>query len=313
VTTLVLTARGYRGESDLAPIVEFLNMCEAHDQVEEGISVEELRLNLEEPGFDPARDLCLLEDDEGRLVAYGELWGAEQNVDNDGFLWFKTHPELRGVAERELFAWAEAELRERGRTMLRVAARDVEAGRQALIEQHGFVPVRYFLRMARSLDGPIPAPAFPAGYTLRDGDHDPQAWADMYNESFADHFNFHPHDAEWVRHWQQEPEYRPELNLVAAAPDGRLAAFAWCRIPVAENERTGRKDGWVGLLGTRRGHRQIGLGRAMLLSALQRIKATGMETAALGVDADSPTGATRLYESAGFRTVFSRTLYSRDL
>ncbi|HWQ16098.1 MAG TPA: GNAT family N-acetyltransferase [Roseiflexaceae bacterium] len=298
---------------DLTPIVDFLNLVEAHDQVDEGSSVEELRTDFTEPGFDPSRDVRLVEDEEGRLVGFGELWAAGQSADNDGFLWFKVHPELRGAVEPELFAWAEAQLRARGRAALRVAARDIEAGRAQLIEQHGFRPVRYFLRMARPLEEPIPEAVFPAGYTLRAGNHDPQAWAEMYNESFVDHFNFHAHDAAWVRHWQQDPEDRPELNLVAVAPDGTLAAFAWCSVRAAENARTGRRDGWVGLLGTRRGHRRIGLGRAMLLSALQRIKAAGMDTALLGVDASSPTGATRLYEVAGFRTVYSRTLYSRDI
>lgn len=314
MTTITITSRAYAGEDDLAPIADFLNQVEAHDRLEEGISVAELREELSEPGFDPARDQRLWQDEDGRLVAFGQLWVAEENEDNDGFLWFKVHPELRGgELEPQMFAWAEAQLRQRGRLLLRVSARDVEADRQALIERHGFVPARYFLRMRRPLDAPIPAPVFPAGYTLRAGDHDPQAWADMYNESFVDHYNFHPHDAAWVSHWQNEPGNRPELNLVAAAPDGTLAAFAWCSIRAEENERTGRTDGWVGLLGTRRGHRRIGLGRAMLLAAMQRLRDAGMDTAVLGVDGASPTGANKLYESVGFETFFSRTLYSRDV
>ena len=315
--------RPYAGESDLAQIADFLNLVEAHDRVEEGSSVEELREEFSEPGFDPLRDLRLWEDEAGRLVGFCQLWAVEETPDNDGFLWFKVHPELRGGElalradaggiEPEMFAWAAARLRERGRARLRVAARDVETERAALIERHGFVPVRYFLRMRRALAEPIPAPQFPAGYTLRDGNHDPQAWADMYNESFVDHYNFHPHTAAQVRHWQQSPDSPPELNLVAVAPDGTLAAFAWCSIRTGENERNGRNDGWVGVLGTRRGHRRLGLGRAMLLAGLERLHAAGMENAILGVDAASPTGANRLYESVGFHTVFSRTLYSRDI
>ncbi|MFO7167878.1 MAG: GNAT family N-acetyltransferase [Chloroflexota bacterium] len=311
--TATITSRLYAGEADLAPIVEFVNLCEAHDRTQEGTSIEELRNDLSQPGFDPTRDVRLWYDEAGRLVGYGELWAHEETADGDGFLWFQVHPELRGEIERDMLAWADARLRELGRRMLRVAARDVEAQRAALLESLGFEPVRYFLRMVRPLDEPIPEPVFPAGYTLRDGDHDPQAWADLYNESFVDHFNFHAREAEHVRHWQSEPDYRPDLNLVAVAPDGTLAAFAWCSINVQENERLGRRDGWIGLLGTRRGHRRIGLGRAMLLSGMQRLRAAGMERAALGVDAASPTGATKLYESVGFRTEHSRTLYSRDV
>jgi mycothiol synthase len=314
VTTTEIAARHYAGEGDLAPIADFLNLCEAHDQVEEGTSAEELRVEFAEPGFDVARDVLLLEGADGQLVGFGQLWVPEQIEENDGFLWFKAHPELRGgEIEQRLIDWAEGQLRERGRTKLRLVARDKETERVALFEQLGFAPARYFLRMVRSLDEPIAEPVFPAGYTLRDGDHDPQAWADMYNESFVDHYNFHHHTADEIRHWQQEPEYRSELNLAAVAADGTLAAFAWCGIRPGENERSGRKDGWVGLLGTRRGHRGKGLGRAMLLAGMRRIKEAGMEYAKLGVDADSPTGATRLYESVGFRTAYSRTLFSRDV
>jgi len=239
---------------------------------------------------------------------------VEETEDNDGFLWFKVHPQHRGgELEAQLFAWAEEQLHQRGRVKLRVAARDIETERQAMFAQHGFEPVRYFLRMRRDLAEPIATPVLPAGYTMRAGNHDPQQWADLYNESFVDHYNFHPHDAAWVQHWQDVPENRPELSLVAVAPDGTLAAFAWCSIHTEENQRTGRQDGHIGLLGTRRGHRRIGLGRAMLLSALERLRDTGMTHAMLGVDASSPTGANTLYESAGFETYFTRILYSRDI
>jgi mycothiol synthase len=314
MTTTTVTARPYAGESDIEPIAAFLNLVEAHDRLEEGSSAEELRVEFAEPGFEPERDLRLYENEQGEIVGFCQLWAVEDTADNDGFLWFKVHPSHRnGDLEPQMFAWADARLRERGSIKLRVVARDVEAERQALIERNGFEPVRYFQRMRRALAEPIPAPQFPHGYALRTGNHDPQAWADMYNESFVDHYNFHPHTAEQVRHWTTEVDYRPDLNLVAVAPDGMLAAFAWCSIHAEQNRRTGRLDGTIGLLGTRRGHRRIGLGRAMLLAALERLRDAGMTHAELGVDASSPTGANQLYESVGFETFFSRTLYSRDV
>lgn len=314
MTTDTITARPYAGDADLEPAAAFLNFVEAHDQVDESTSAEEMRVEFAEPGFDPARDIRIVEDEAGAIIGFGQIWAVDESAENDGFLWFKVHPERRdGSVEPLLFAWAEARLRELGRVKLAVHARETETERQALIERHGFAPVRYFLRMTRPLSEPIPEPQLPDGYTLRAESHDPQAWADMYNESFVDHYNFHRHTAEQIRHWQSEPDYRPELNLAAVAPDGTLAAFAWCSVNPEENARTGRSEGWVGVLGTRRGHRQIGLGRAMLLHALRALRDAGVAHAKLGVDATSPTGANRLYESAGFTTSFSRTLYSRDL
>jgi ribosomal protein S18 acetylase RimI-like enzyme len=167
--------------------------------------------------------------------------------------------------------------------------------------------------MTCSLAEPIAEPIFPEGYTLRDGYPDPQAWAELYNESFVDHYNFHRQTAEEIQHWQKEADYRPDLNLVAVAPDGTFAAFAWCTIRASDTERAGPKTAWVDLLGTRRGHRRIGLGRAMLLAGLQRMQAAGIEIAWLGVDAASPTGATDLYDKVGFTKAYSRTLYGRKL
>ena len=100
---------------------------------------------------------------------------------------------------------------------------------------------------------------------------------------------------------------------MAIAPDGTLAACAWCHIHAERNQRAGRLDGTIGVLGTRRGHRRIGLGRALLLTGMHRLRAANMSNADLGVDASSPTGANTLYESVGFTTAFSRVLYSRDL
>jgi mycothiol synthase len=51
----------------------------------------------------------------------------------------------------------------------------------------------------------------------------------------------------------------------------------------------------------------------MLLSGLHRLKGLGMDTASLGVDADNPNGALRLYESVGFSKVFTRIAYVKDV
>jgi ribosomal protein S18 acetylase RimI-like enzyme len=105
------------------------------------------------------------------------------------------------------------------------------------------------------------------------------------------------------RHWMKSLDYRPELDLVAVAPDGTLAAFSYCTIEVANNQRLGVREGWVGDLGTRRGYRKRGLARALLSASMQAFKAAGMDTAKLGVDSQNPNGALQLYESVGFQKV----------
>ena len=140
-----------------------------------------------------------------------------------------------------------------------------------------------------------------------------ERWVDMFNWSFIDHWNHHPLNLENHRHWLASPKYKADRDLVALAPDGTYAAFCFCWIDPDDNARNNRKEGWIDILGTRRGYRKIGLGTAMLLKGMRLLKDEGMDTAVLGVDAENPSGALRLYESVGFANVRTSVTYSKDL
>ncbi|MCY7279216.1 MAG: GNAT family N-acetyltransferase, partial [Phormidesmis sp. CAN_BIN44] len=55
----VFTARSSVDEADLQAIVDLINACDAVDQLDQGTSVEELRLDFADPDFDIARDIRL--------------------------------------------------------------------------------------------------------------------------------------------------------------------------------------------------------------------------------------------------------------
>lgn len=316
-----LQARRYVGEADLESIVHFLNRCEAHDHLDEGTSPSELREEFSSPTFDTARDIRIWEDGDGAMVAFAQLWIPAAGEVVDGYVWFKVHPEHRdGTIESEIFAWGAERMREVGRernvrVQLRSGVRITQTERVAVLEQHGFTVNRYFLRMARPLSEPIAEPKLPHGFTIRAlaGTHEAAAWIEMFNLSFIDHWNHHPKTVDERLHWMSEGIYRAEQDLIVIAPDGTFAAFAFCGVNAQDNGRTGRNEGWIDLLGTRRGYRNMGLGRAILLAGLRQLKADGVDTAVLGVDADSPTGATRLYESVGFKPIMTSANYVKDV
>ncbi len=316
-----LQARPYAGEADLQPIIDLINAYRATDPDDDAVTLDGLRLEMQEPGFDPARDTSLWEDERGALVGFAQIYLPEHSAEPDGFLWFRVHPSAVGSdLEDQVVLWAEERVREASRergvpVKLRSGALRSRADRRALLERHGMEPVRYFFRMARSLGEPMEEPRLPEGFTFQHtrGMPDAAAWVDVFNQSFIDHWNHHPATVEEHTHWLQHPSYRAEHDLVAVAPDGTFAAFCFCVIDPDENAANGRSEGTIRMLGTRRGYRKLGLGRAMLLHGMHRLKADGMDQAVLGVDAANPSGALRLYESVGFHTIREFILYSKDV
>jgi mycothiol synthase len=320
MTTAAITARPYAGEADLAQIAALQNACEVVDQLDMSTSADELRTEFEDPRLDTARNLRLWEDD-GRLVGFGQLWALVTPEELNGRLQMWVLPEARGSGlESQIIAWGAerlgAEASEHGKPgRLRIQAREDQAEWRTLLQAEGFSIDRYSYVMQRSLDEPIDTPRIPEGFVIREvaGAHEAVQWTEMFNLSFIDHPGSSPWTVEQVRHYLVEPIYRQDQNIVAIAPDGTFAGFCWALINPELNERTGHKVGEIDVLGTRRGFRKLGLGRALLLEGLRRLKAAGMATAQLGVIANNPTGALQLYESAGFQRLSTWMLHGRDV
>ena len=318
---LSVSIRPYAGESDLEAIAHLMNTCEEVDRLDEGTSVSELQQEFNQPSRDLARDICLWEDAGGKLIGFALLSISEPGEVTDGWLWFRVHPDARcGDVEAAAVVWGETRMREVGSlrgapVKLRSWVNAVDADRISVLINCGFKPDRYFCRLVRSLSELIAEPQFPENFTLRlfPGEQDAEAWVEMFNQSFIDHWNHHDLTVEKFKYDLAKPSYRKNLDLIAVAADGTFAAFCYGEISLEECDRTGRNEGWICVLGTRRGFRKIGLGRAMLLALLQRLKVAGVETAILGVDAANPSGALRLYESAGFHKIRDSISYVKDI
>jgi ribosomal protein S18 acetylase RimI-like enzyme len=94
------------------------------------------------------------------------------------------------------------------------------------------------------------------------------------------------------------------LDLVAVAPDGRLAAFCigWALSDHSETQ--------VEPLGVHPDFQQLGLGRAVLLEGLRRMQAIGARRA--HVETYSVNDPARgLYESVGFQATRTPLTYSK--
>ncbi len=319
-----LALRYYQGERDLEAIAELFQACEIVDRLDNWVSISALRRAFNTPAPDIKREINLWEDGDGKLVGFGQLSIQESSV--DAHLSFKVHPTFRGKGiEQEIIKWSEQRIIDTSASVkLRSDSRDTQTERMVLLESCGFTPNRYFLRMERSLTEPFPKPELPRGFTLESplsqefsGEigqrHFLEAWVEMFNQTFIDHWNHHDLTVEKLEHEITNPHYRQDLDLVAiSASDGKFAAFCSCFINPEKNQHKGTKEGKIGILGTRRGFRKCGLGKAMLLSGMERLRDVGMDKALLGVDAENLSGANRLYESVGFHKVHTTIVYVKE-
>jgi ribosomal protein S18 acetylase RimI-like enzyme len=320
-------------------IVDLVKLNEPTGQLDEDTLVCDLQRFFEAADADKSRDLRLWRDSNGKLVGFGQLLISEHRDEIEGYLYFDVHPTRRGVLESEILQWSEQRMREVGKERsalcsstllafskrssalrslsikLRSRSREDRTLRLENLEQQGFTTERSFLTMACSLNQSLSISNLPTGFTVQtlSGDRNLKPWVELFNESFIDHWDYHELTVASVNFWLKNPHYKPELNLIAVAPDGTFAAFCVGYINWEENARTGCNDGWVKLLGTRRGFRKLGLGRSLLLACMRQLEPAGIDQVKLGVDAQSLTSATRLYQSIGFQSVNTWLSYVKEI
>lgn len=172
----------------------------------------------------------------------------------------------------------------------------------AVMREFGLELARYFLDMEIEFDEPPPPPTVADGVVIRpfDPEAEMREMAQLTQDGFRDHYGFVETSIDQrerrLQHYMTMTGHDPELWWVASEKE-RLIAFNLCE-PSHEGDDG---VGYVASLAVLPSHRGRGLGRALLLTAFEKFHRMGKKGAALGVDADSLTGATRLYESVGMR------------
>ena len=300
--------------SDLEAVAQLIyDVCAADGDAIVAVSPAELKHEWETPGFELERDAFLIETSDGHIVGYEEFFDEYEHarLRTDGYV----HPDFKGrgigtslLRVIEQRAWEEIAL----------AAPDVRVSLRSTTDQHdvagldlhkteGYQPLRYQWRMEIVLDGPPPEPKFPEGIELRPfikGEHDVPVWQ-AQNEAWRDHWGSHDVTLEeWKRHRFDDPEFDPTLWQIAWDRD-EVAGFSLNRYRMG--------IGWIRTLGVRRPWRRRGLGEALLLRSFAEFYTRGTNTIGLGVDAQNPTGATRLYQKAGMYAASEYVTYEKEL
>jgi mycothiol synthase len=277
---------------------------------EEHYSAEDLAEELEDPSIDPARDTIAVLDDDGVLVAYGQVPPPAERVDGEirALFFGGVHPKHTGQGigsellhrlERRVLEWA-GELFP-GREIHPQCGSSAPASAE-LLTARGYRPVRYFHVMSHELTS---LDRTPDG-RLQDYDaalDDEVRLAHI--DAFARHWNSSPPDPErWQQWYTGSRTFRPACSTIKLGADGEVDGYL-----LSYEYQPG--EIWFGQIGVRPRARGQGLGRAMLRRALAAAVDTAYAEAKLDVDTDNAHGAGWLYESVGFVPQRTSVAYQR--
>jgi ribosomal protein S18 acetylase RimI-like enzyme len=241
---------------------------------------------------------------EGAPVAFAA--GMERGGAHD--YWATVRPEVAGLGLSSwLLARAERHACRAGAAALRAGCIAENVTAVSLFGELGFREARHFFQMRVDFDGAPAPPSSPPGIELTPfRREDARAFHSTLNEAFAEEWGWHaaPFE-EWQERRLDTPDTDLSLWFVARDAD-ELAGVVRC-----EARRDG--GGWIGALGVLEPWRRRGLGRALLLHAFGEFHRRGAPHVGLGVDAENPTGATRLYEAAGMRVIKEDVVYEKEL
>ncbi|MEZ4679042.1 MAG: N-acetyltransferase [Caldilineaceae bacterium] len=266
-----------------------------------------LGLNWEVRRWDGQRFHHATDDWLERTVGRVQLWetGDGQlagvvNPEGTGDAHLQLHPDFRTI-EPEMVAWAEEHLaapNAEGQRQLEIFVFDYDEPRQQLLNDRGYTQldeggVTQRLHLAECTPPPV-VMALP--YQLRTtepGDlANCQRVADLLNAAF--NRNFHT-AVEFANFTKNAPCCRPDLDLVAVAPDGSFAAY----VGIAYDEVNGHAA--FEPVCTHPDHRRHGLAQTLMVEGLHRLKALGATDVI--VDTGDMIPANRLYDSIGFTEV----------
>ena len=173
-------------------------------------------------------DVLLWETEDQRIAAV-------LNPEEPGQVYLQVHPSFKSSdLEEQMIVYAEKHLREpkqRAGDVLWLWCDAGDSQRQAILEKHGYTPIHQATehQWRRSLELLIPERPLRKGYIIRPlGDV-----SELPSRCWASWRAFHPNepdekyesDYSWYQNIQAAPLYRPDLDLVAIAPTGEVAAF----------------------------------------------------------------------------------------
>jgi len=286
------------------------------------VDPELVRNDWQEPNFDMERSTRMVFAPDGTLAGALEVWDTSTPPVHP-WIWFRVHPDYTDSGlDDALLDWGEAratQALERVPEGIRFAPRTGFPAQftryKELVESRGYKYDRSFYRMETEFDTPPEMPPMPQGITIRTFNPEAELETVVHTiiESFRDHYGFveHPFEEEmenFRHHFLNDPLYDPILWFVAMDGD-QMAGISLCRLEDYEKPDFGH----INIVGVQREWRKRGIASALMKVSFAALHERGKKGAALGVDADSLTGALKIYERVGMHAARQYDNYEKEL
>lgn len=294
--------------SDFPALARLMNEINAGTGLLLVHSPEEVAEDLSLPYVDLATDAVCIEED-GEIVGHAHTYfvdSAEREL--RCYVFGGVHPSARerGIGSR-LVAWGVGRARELVAANphgLPVAIRaETAAGDTAsemLLADNGFVPVRWFNDLHRTLDA-LPPVREADGFTVAPWDASRhEELRGVKNAAFRDHWGSTPTSAAGWGQMTSGFGARTDLSFMALDAGGRVIGLVLSHRYPGDDEVIGGRYGWIDKVATLADWRGRGVARTLITHTMAAYAREGLTHAALNVDTDNPTGAFGLYSGLGF-------------
>ena len=315
-----LSWRAFRRD-DLPAIAAFYADCEAHDHNPERQSLSRLQEFWDSPRSHPDVDTLVGYDSSDRIVA--TAWaGCNRAITarRGVYLGGAVRPDRRGEGiGRAVLRWEMAhglawDLATRqggyGPLVMRLHAQSDQADVRDLAERHGLETARYFFELSRPLIDPPLVPELDGVHIVGwDGARSREVHR-VIDQAFRDHWGHVDRTDEMFDEALRSQDFRSDWSVLAIdATTGDVVGAALNCAYEQDWQATGITEGYTDELAVARTHRGRGIASALLKESMRRFAASGLQSAALGVDAANPSGALRLYEGLGYEQTASTCVH----
>jgi mycothiol synthase len=294
---------------DAEAVVDLISACQIADTGETDESVEELLDDWHT--IDLTEEAVMVTAPDGHIAGYADVFNRSfVTVSVYGYV----HPDYRekGIGSY-LVAWGERWTRDHmpqapwnARIVVQHYVNAANEGARRLLESSGYIPVRGVYVMETRLDEAPPQPHWPTDITVRTlvPDRDERVVFEAVEDAFRDMWGRPRGTFERFVGMTRQESFDPSLWFLAVDGD-EIAGLTLCKTLAGE--------GWVEVVGVRRPWRNRGLGLALLRHAFTEFYTRRIHKVSLSVDAESITGAPRLYGRAGMSVRESYVIHLKEL